>query len=197
VKIDKDSADDYAYWANEIIRTSKAEHLKELSFADGKVKLTIEGLCVGDRPCGECKLIWQNSASGEVHTFEGEFKNGIRSGFGRYLWQNEGILYEGEFMDDVRSGKGKQTWADGSRYIGEFKDNKRSGKGMFVWPSGNVYIGTFADNRFEKGTCYTPDMDISGEWREGVLYNGEVRSKDNSLIATYLQGQLVDGKNNL
>jgi hypothetical protein len=41
--------------------------------------------------------------------------------------------YEGEYKDGKKSGLGRATYYDGSMYMGEWKDDKRNGVGRAVY----------------------------------------------------------------
>ena len=43
----------------------------------------------------------------------GKWKNGMKNGFGRYLY-SDGDIYEGEWINDKKEGKGKMIYNDGS-----------------------------------------------------------------------------------
>jgi len=58
----------------------------------------------------------------------GEWKNGLRNGFGKQTNSYENI-YEGEWLEDKKSGNGTFTWKDGSKYVGEWKNDLRNGFG--------------------------------------------------------------------
>ena len=62
--------------------------------------------------------------------------------FGTPVWAN-GDSYEGNFVDDERSGYGVYTWANGECYRGDFEHNLMNGTGTFTWPGGRVYSGHF------------------------------------------------------
>ena len=62
------------------------------------------------------------------HIYNGEFKNGVRHGYGILIWPS-GIKYEGEWIDDFRNGYGVQTYENGDIYEGNFKDDIRFGNG--------------------------------------------------------------------
>lgn len=46
------------------------------------------------------------------NTYEGEFRQGLMHGRGKYTWVNENVTYEGDFRDNEITGKGKYTWFD-------------------------------------------------------------------------------------
>jgi hypothetical protein len=62
-------------------------------------------------------------------TYEGDFKQGNKSGRGVYIWSN-GDRYEGGFLDDRMNGMGVYNFVDGSTYVGEYKSDKKNGYGV-------------------------------------------------------------------
>ena len=44
-----------------------------------------------------------------------------------------GDIYEGELKDGVMSGKGKYTFKSGSYYVGEFNNDAPNGKGVYYF----------------------------------------------------------------
>ena len=47
---------------------------------------------------------------------------------GIFTWPN-GDTYEGEYKDDIRNGFGIYKYKDGNRYEGEWKNDQKNGKG--------------------------------------------------------------------
>ncbi len=64
---------------------------------------------INDNYQGECKdglAHGQGIAIGE-HVYKGNFKKGLPSGHGKYVWENRKKIYEGEWKNGKRNGKGK------------------------------------------------------------------------------------------
>ncbi len=78
--------------------------------------------------------------------YEGQWKNGLRHGKGKYTWLSNGDIYEGEFYEGKRQGYGKYVFASGERYEGDWKDDLRHGKGAFFSKEGKVLL----DGNWEK-----------------------------------------------
>jgi len=72
---------------------------------------------------------------GNGNTYVGEFRNGIREGFGKLR-----ILARG------RSGPGYVGSETPSTYIGEFKDDMLNGHGIWTTDTGERYEGDFKNN---------------------------------------------------
>ncbi len=101
--------------------------------------------------------------------YEGEGKDGKRTGKGKYIWVN-GDVYEGDFADGKRTGKGKYIWVNGDVYEGDFIDGKRTGKGKYIWVNGDVYEGDFIDGKRTGKGKYTK---ANGTVLDGEFVNGE------------------------
>lgn len=81
----------------------------------------------------------------EVGTYEGEFDDGVKHGFGEFCFKT-GLRYIGEYKQGIREGNGKiinknQTVA----YDGEFKNNMPHGKGMAPGKEGEMKEREWAD----------------------------------------------------
>lgn len=73
-------------------------------------------------PEGEGIFRWPDGRS-----FEGQFKAGMKSGYGVLISARNGNRYEGTFEQDVRSGLGVFQSRDGTVYRGQFADDKMHG----------------------------------------------------------------------
>tara|TARA_Y100001970_G_scaffold122493_2_gene151832 strand:+ start:3632 stop:6763 length:3132 start_codon:yes stop_codon:yes gene_type:complete len=65
----------------------------------------------------------------------------------------EGDTYEGDYKDGSRSGYGSYTWAGewlGQKYVGEYDDWERNGYGVFTYRSGDIESGIFKDGELSK-----------------------------------------------
>jgi hypothetical protein len=103
---------------------------------------------------GRGTCTWKGAYSG--HKYEGEWKDGKRSGQGVFT-SPDGKRYEGEWKGDRMSGQGVHTWPDDKRYEGGLKDDKRNGRGTMWLPDGRVFDGAWADDRPLQGTAMEPD----------------------------------------
>jgi hypothetical protein len=83
--------------------------------------------------------------SGDKVKYEGQWKNGLKHGFGK-LAVKEGSTYEGEWKDGIKEGFGKMRWHSNNYYEGEFRNNKINGSGYMIWfDSFEKYVGQWAD----------------------------------------------------
>lgn len=78
--------------------------------------------------------------------YDGEFKDGLRSGCGTFNFNN-GRRYIGQFEADQFSGKGTWILENGERYIGEFKNNQCDGKGTFIFANGSSKSGIWKEGK--------------------------------------------------
>ncbi|MGC1309039.1 MAG: pentapeptide repeat-containing protein [Phormidesmis sp.] len=100
-----------------------------------------------DRPAdGRGTMIY---ASG--NRYDGEYKNGQRSGCGIFTFSN-GRRYIGQFKADQFHGKGTWILETGERYIGEFKNNQCNGKGTFIFANGSSKSGTWQAGKLLDGS---------------------------------------------
>ena len=98
---------------------------------------------------------WENSkrhGAGEMKvegsTHRGEYRNGMKHGFGT-CWYPLGTTYIGEFKFDCAEGFGVYTFADGTRYEGNFEKNLPSGRGRKITGERSVY-GNWKDGELQK-----------------------------------------------
>lgn len=126
-------------------------------------------------------------------TYEGEFQNGLKEGYGKAF--NNSSYYEGEWVNDKRNGYGVQKedigvikfdydgeWENNLEngqgkkiirilwiemvYEGEWKDGIRHGYGTFIDRSGNIYEGEWKNDQ--------PHGVGKMTLKNGETYDGEV-----------------------
>lgn len=101
---------------------------------------------------------------------EGDFKNGVQVGVGRFHSNCCQSLYVGEFKDGQKSGKGIETFQSGDKYEGQFKDGQFSGLGKMTFTNGDSYEGEFDRGVFHGiGRLVTEDVTIETKWTHGKL----------------------------
>ena len=79
-----------------------------------------------------------------IGKYEGEFKNGIREGKGKFIYNNNNI-YDGEWKNDIKEGKGIMNYKNGEKFYfsndkfeeiekfdGYWKNNKKMVKVKFI-----------------------------------------------------------------
>jgi hypothetical protein len=125
-------------------------------------------------------------------TYEGQFKDGQRHGFGRQIWQDgsvyegiwrqdkcngtgrlinaEGHIYFGDWRDDKAEGQGTFKHTDGTKYVGEWKNDVQNGRGIETWADGSVYEGMYKDSLKHGHGLF--------KWADGSKYEGEFKNND-------------------
>ena len=103
---------------------------------------------------------------GKTDLYEGDFKNGMRDGNGKYTFSNpdaKNANYSGSFAGHdsdsyhggLPNGEGSFVYPDNSNYIGSFLNGQRHGQGVYTYPNGDVYCGGFASNKKHGNGIYT------------------------------------------
>ena len=118
---------------------------------------TYEGNWVDGKACGKGKLTFVKWGKTISYVKEGEFKNGLLNGQGKYTsYEDDGktisLCYEGNYINDRESGQGKYTiYIKGklySVYEGEWANGYRNGQGTMTYADGRVESGTWKDGKF-------------------------------------------------
>ena len=65
--------------------------------------------------------------------YDGQWRQGFKSGLGRFAWAGPGDNYVGEWRYDGRDGEGTFVHGDGRRYEGSFKNGWKEGYGVQTW----------------------------------------------------------------
>ncbi len=97
-----------------------------------------EGPMADGKPHGKGVFFWPGG-----WRYEGDFVNGVIEGYGIKTNINTGETYEGEFKNNLRCGRGKYT-NKGMKYDGDFEDDKFTGQGVLE-KDGFVFSGRFID----------------------------------------------------
>ena len=106
-------------------------------------------------------------------TYEGDWKDGLRDGQGKYTWTN-GDTYTGTWSEDKRHGQGVYVWHDGSKYKGNYSHGIRSGYGIYYYTNGSIYEGTWQDN-LKHGIAnfyYKESVNIGGKYLHNEYVSG-------------------------
>ena len=119
---------------------------------------------------GKGKIIFNE---GEEY-YEGEFTNGKMTGYGFYKWSNNNT-YKGQFLDGNLHGKGIFKWNDGNEYEGDYVNNIKEGQGEYRCKNGKKYKGPYKNGKQHGiGILTTPN----GESFEVEYNDGKVVKKD-------------------
>jgi hypothetical protein len=151
----------------------------------GKCRVTYVNGCIFEGSFDDEKIkqgkgmyIWMGPGTEEDETpvekarFEGEYKDGMRTGVGKFVYPN-GDVYEGEFFENKMSGEGSYTYkATGDIYSGGWVDGKKHGQGVYefsrdssmmsgTWDAGSLVTGSWIlkgagqyDGNFNMGRPY-------------------------------------------
>jgi antitoxin component YwqK of YwqJK toxin-antitoxin module len=108
-----------------------------------------EGSCINGKADGYGKLTKFKNGEYES-TYEGEFKNGIREGKGKFAYKDESIL-ECKFINGQAIGLGTYELKDGNKYYGEIVNYREHGKGTFYYANGSKFEGFFVSDNLYTG----------------------------------------------
>mmetsp|Transcript_17896 Transcript_17896/g.30586 ORF Transcript_17896/g.30586 Transcript_17896/m.30586 type:complete len:134 (-) Transcript_17896:74-475(-) len=81
-------------------------------------------------------------------SYEGEFRDGVRSGWGKMTFSDDGCVYEGQWVRGLHDGQGTKSWADGIEYVGEWKGGMMHGQGKYTMSDGYLMNGRFESDEF-------------------------------------------------
>ena len=104
-------------------------------------------------------------------TYQGQYKNGLRTGYGRKVLKT-GSVYEGYWENDEPHNHGVFLHVAGGNYIGNWKQGKVHGKAIFKHFTGARYIGEWKDglqDGFGKEYCHNGDI-YEGEYKAGYKH---------------------------
>ena len=105
--------------------------------------------------------------------FEGEYKDGKKSGYGKVFYNNGILGYEGELLNDKPNGKGKEYYYGNGvlKYEGHYLNGKENGKGKEYFNNGKLrYEGQYLNgekNGHGKEYNMTGDLIFEGEFLKG------------------------------
>lgn len=149
------------------------------------------------------KVSWKEEDADLPDSYEGEFKEGVRSGYGKYVYPN-GDVYEGGWENNVKHGNGTLTYSSkapgaeedaeeeegapkrGGVYTGGFVNGARHGDGSFEYSNGDVYSGQWADGKKHGKGHYIFKADgtsFRGEWANGQCVGGKWTHGDGKSVA--------------
>lgn len=114
-------------------------------------------------------------------SYTGEYKDGLRDGFGTYVFPGGLFTYKGEWKRGKMHGKGVYTICDGGTYEGEFIDGEIEGAGLRRWPDGSTFNGQFRHGvRQGEGVMIASNGEVyEGHWEENQRCGlGELRKSN-------------------
>ena len=163
------------------------------------VPLTAQTYTLCDKwvDCGDsCQLLDPYYSEGVTFTWSGPSRNGKAYGTGVAKKYKNGELestYEGEYKDGIREGHGRFTHVDGTVKEGTFVNGQLMGKGKYWDDEGQTYEGSFINYRCHgEGICrYSDGTTFEGFFVSDEPYTGKMTYYDGTEI--YIQaGEKVD-----
>ena len=133
-------------------------------------------ICVsGNCQNGEGEFIDLNG-----YQYNGNFKNGIKTGFGKMAYLDNKV-YMGIWANDKPEGRGKEILKNGDFYEGNFANGLYHGEGIYTSKNGDTYTGFYVNGLFD-GT-YTHYLKSSNETYTEIYKGGVfVSSKKNEKV---------------
>jgi hypothetical protein len=92
--------------------------------------------------CGDSDPYRKNDKDNYI-IFEGELKDGLKTGYCYVMNTSNNFAYEGVFKYDKLNGFGKKHYFSGAYYVGEFMDDVEQGKGTLHYRDGRIFKGNF------------------------------------------------------
>ncbi len=171
-----------------------------------------EGQFLDDLPNGTGSLYNTNPES--QYIYAGEWRNGLRQGYGDAIYSN-GDSYYGEWSEDKYQGVGRYRYANGDVYDGDWEDNLPSGTGQYFsesfkyggeWLDG--WIHGFGRMDFSNGDIYEGDFCEGKKCGQGLyqfangnVYEGEFYDDQINGLGVFTfsdgnryEGEFVNGK---
>lgn len=148
-------------------------------------KLIYNGQWVESDRSGKGKSLFYNEKGQLTSTYEGEYKDNTRHGFGTmkfYLYETENLyeMHIGTYVNGDREGKGSYYWLNkGTAYKGDFLKDKRTGYGSYY----DIIRKDTANLRIR----YT------GQWKDGEYHGHGKLYKDDGKTVIY-EGEFKNGK---
>jgi S1-C subfamily serine protease len=107
----------------------------------------------------------------------GNFVQGALTGIGR-VQSADGSISSGKFLNGMLNGPGEARFADGSVQKGQFLNGFLEGNGEVTYPDQSYIRGSFKRGRLNgKGEIGAGDENLSGIFRDGLLVQGKMRTK--------------------
>jgi len=171
--------------------------LYELETPEGKVNTS-------KRYTGTGKATYPNEP--ERDTYDGEFVEGYRCGWGTYVFKTNGDTYTGQYEQNLKHGLGKMTYA--STFGGA--EEEAADEGGAANPRGGFYHGYFtkglrgslekqdADESKSEGTFTYCNGDVYiGQWKEGKKHGSGTYAcagDGTKLKGEWSKGQIQSGQ---
>ena len=100
--------------------------------------------------------------------YEGNWKNDMFHGKGKYNFYFEGAYEEGEFRKSKKHGHCRFDYGDGTFFSGVFFKGLIKGHGRYDMKDGAYYEGNYLDDVYSgQGTLFEDGIKFVGEFKEG------------------------------
>ena len=125
---------------------------------------------------------------GKYMKYEGEFKNGIIEGKGKYTYE-DGTIFNGNFINGEKNGEGYIEFPNGKKYYGNWLNDELYGNGCLV--DGNEKIDiVFRHGKIIRANTHDDSHDTNNENNnfENIKFNEEcfVGNKNGINIDKYI-----------
>lgn len=118
-------------------------------YSDG-VTFKWDGSCINGKADGNGKLTKYNN--GEIESiYEGEYKNGIREGKGKFTHIGMKSVLECTFHNGQAVGFGTYELEGGHKYVGEIVNYRQHGQGTAYFANGSKFEGFFVSDNLYTG----------------------------------------------
>jgi len=118
-------------------------------------------------------------------SYNGQWRNDHRDGFGRQVWKDERArrVYEGQFQAGNFDGHGRMEWHTPNGmmvYEGQYSNDLKHGAGHYAWPDGRVYDGQWRYGQRWGRATFTNSAGLKRKsyWREDKLERWVVEIAD-------------------
>ena len=129
------------------------------------------------------------------YKYEGEIDGPYASGYGCFLNNEILMKYEGEWKNSLKDGIGIESYKK-NYYQGEFVNGKRNGLGEYYWEKDIFYSGEWKDNLMNGEGIYYFSKDA---WYEGSFKNNKMEGfgilnvKNSKIYAGFYKDDFKDG----
>jgi len=133
-----------------------------------------------------CKVLKSEIAT----TYVGKCKKGLAHGKGVATGQDK---YEGEFKNGLPFGKGKYTWANGDVYEGNWREGKKEGDGKLTYKKNGVdstKLGIWKNDVFFKKKLPSPYKIIRSS--SVARYSVQKTSNGNRVFFSFYQNGAIN-----
>jgi hypothetical protein len=123
--------------------------------------------------------------------YEGQSRNCLPHGRGKYVDLDDGETYDGEWVDGEPQGHGTSHYSNGNKAVGTFWKGELSGYGEMTFQSGDRYIGYWLEGKWHGHGVFILGRGgkFTGDWSNGVL-QGNVEYVD--ALGVSIRGTIDD-----